>query len=232
MVRDLGHRLGLSGTVTTLGPGVYELHDQPNGRLFVAHGRVVYSRAGSRAAATGLDDGRAGELARAWLSARQLLPRDAGPPRTRLVPETGQVIVTFVPDVPRPLITPEPSITVVLDGAGEVREIDTLWPASQAVSAYPLAGLGAAWATVRQGDGFVELDADLPVGATQRVAGQAHLTSARIGYALAAGTDANEAAFLEPVYIFAGTVKLADRPNAVACQVYVPALRDYPWPRG
>jgi hypothetical protein len=231
-VRDLGRRLGLSGAVDALGPDVYQLLDQANGRLYVAHGRVIFSRGGERPETVSIDPDRAAELARDWLSQRQLLPADAGPPLARLYPEARLITVIFAPDSPRPLTTPEPSITMLVDGLGAVREMDALWPAERAVSTYPLSGLNAAWDALLQGDGYVEIETvprDLP---DQRLTGQARLTSVTIGYALAAGTDAAAAAYLQPIYIFSGTVQLAGEPGPVACLVYVPALRDYPWPRG
>ena len=230
-VRDLSRRLGLGGTVATLGPGAFQVEDPDQGRLFVAHGRILYSRPGAPTT-TAPDPDRAIEQARQWLDERRLLPADAGPPSTRPLPELMLVAVVFTPREPALLITPEPSLTVTLDGRGEVREFDALWPTERQVAAYPLAGLGAAWEAAQRGDGYVELDADLGVAPGQRLTGRLEVSGAVIGHALAGGPDATEAAFLQPVYIFAGVAHLDGFAEPLPCRVYVPALRDYPWPRG
>lgn len=230
-VRDLSRRLGLTGSIDILGPGAYQVHDRAQGRLFVAHGRLVFSRLGEPAGGS-LSLEQATEQARRWLAERRLLPADAGPPHARLVPEMGLAVVTFVPQTPLPLLTPEPALVVTLDGRGIVRELDSLWPAEQRVAAYPLAGLARAWEALQQGDGYVELALDPPPAPDRRLTGHVQVTRAGIGYALAGGPDAATAAYLEPVYIFSGVAYLAGRSEPVACRVYLPALRDYRWPRG
>lgn len=231
-VRDLSTRLGLGGSVEAVGPGAFQVQDGTRGRLFVAHGRILYSRAGGRPSTVTVDLAGAAESARRWLVERRLLPAGAAPPRARLLDEAGLILVTFLPTTPQPLVTPEPSITVTVDGNGAVYDLDILWPAAQEISAYPLTGLTAAWEAVRRGDAFVEIDPAAGVPPGRRLEGQARLTRATLGWALAGGTDADEGAFLEPVYIFSGMVRLAGHREAIPCQVYVPALLDYPWPRG
>jgi hypothetical protein len=230
-VLDLSRRLGLGGAVATLGPGAYQVEDGEQGRLYVAHGRVLFSRPGTPTT-TAPDPDRAIEQARQWLDERRLLPADAGPPSARPLPESTLVAVVFTPREPRLLITPEPSLTVTLDGRGEVRQLDALWPAERQIAAYPLAGIDAAWEAARRGDGYVELDADLGVAPGQRLTGRLRVSGAVIGHALAGGPDAAEAAYLEPVYVFAGVAHLDGLAEPLPCRVYVPALRDYPWPRG
>jgi hypothetical protein len=230
-VRELSRRLGLGGTVATLGPDAYQVEDGDLGRLFVAHGRILYSRPGPPATVAP-DPERATEQARQWLDERQLLPADAGLPTAQPLPELNLVAVVFTPREPRLLITPEPSLTVTLDDRGEVRELDSLWPADRQVAAYPLAGLGAAWEAARRGDGYVELDAEPGIAPGQPVTGRVQVSRVTIGHALAGGPDAAEAAFLQPVYIFTGVAHLDGFAEPLPCRVYVPALRDYPWPRG
>jgi hypothetical protein len=230
-VRDLSHRLGLNGPIDILGPGAYQVLDRSQGRLFVAHGRVVFSRPGEPAGGSPNPD-QAAEQARRWLDERRLLPADAGPPRARPVPDAGLITVTFVPRTPLPLITPEPALVITLDGQGVVRELDSLWPAEQQIAAYPLADLTRAWAAIEQGDGYVELDLDPPPAPGRRLTGRVQVTRASLGYALAGGPDAAAAAYLEPVYIFSGVAYLADQGAPIACRIYLPALRDYRWPRG
>jgi hypothetical protein len=231
-VRDLAARLGLSGPITTVGPGAFEVSDTAGNRLFIAHGRILYTSSGPRPARLAIDPANAGEQAHRWLASRGLLPADAGPARSRVLPEAALVVVTFVPATPRPLITPEPAVAVTLDGAGEVRQLDILWPAVWERSAYPLSTPATAWEAIERGDAFVEVGQSPPAGATRRLTGRARLTEATVGYALAAGVDAEAAAFLEPVYIFTGTVHLDGQSAPTSLSVYVPALRDYPWPNG
>jgi hypothetical protein len=231
-VRDLAARLGLSGAITTLGPGAFEVSDAAGSRLFVAHGRVFYTRGGQRPPRLTIDSAGATEQARRWLISRGLLPADAGPARGQVLSESALVVVTFLPAAPQPLITPEPAIIVTLDGAGEVFQLDSYWPAATEPSPYPLSTPAAAWEAIERGDAFVDVGLLPPSGAAQRLTGQARLSQVTLGYALAAGVDAEAAAYLEPVYIFTGAVQLDGQTTPTALSVYVPALRDYPWPHG
>ena len=230
-VRELGQRLGLTGEVERLGPDTFQLEDSARGRLFVAHGRLVYFRTDVDAPAPARDPVRSAEQAREWLEAHHLLPPNAGPAEPEALPD-GLARVVFALEGPRPIITPEPAITLVVDGAARVLELNMLWPARQEVSAYPLADLPTIWEAVERGDGYVEIDAQLDGDSAERIGGQARLTQLAIGYALAGGADAGEPAFLEPLFIFSGLAQLNASPAPVAIRVYVPAVEGYRWPSG
>lgn len=228
-VLRLSQRLGLSGSVASLGPDTFQVDDRAQGRLLVAHGRIVYSRGGEPVTGSLAPD-QAVELARQWLVERDLLPVDAGPPRAQPVPDLGLTSVIFTPRAPRGLLTPEPGLTVAIDGRGIVHDVDMLWPAEQQIASYPLAGVTAAWEAVQRGQGFVEVDA-AAVPPDDRLTGRVAVTRASVGYALAGGTDATAPAYLEPVYIFSGLATLPGQAEPVPCRVYLPALASDSPPR-
>jgi hypothetical protein len=232
-VRALRDRLGLTGEVEQLGPEAFQVQDGARGRLFVAHGRIVFSnRAGPPPTPTPPRVEELIPVARRWLQERALYPPNAGPPRVGERADHALGTVHFPLAEPAPMLTSEPGIVVTLDAAGRVQEMDWFWPATVEVASYPLADLASLWEATRRGDAFVDLDIDPRLTAETRPSGLVHIDAAALAYALAGGGDAGETAYLEPVVVFTGLAWLDGRTTPVACRVHVPAVRDYRWPRG
>ena len=143
---------------------------------------------------------------------------------TRPTPE--QIVVTFHPQTPGSLIPQDPMIQIKLSADGTVREAYHRWPTKLEPQEAALRDVNVAWSEVVAGGGYLEVQqtvpADLPANTVFN--GNAVVSKVSIGWAPGTNGTTN---YLVPLYVFEGTVTLANppagQPAAVPFRVYIAA---------
>ncbi|MHB8646529.1 MAG: hypothetical protein ACYDAR_12145 [Thermomicrobiales bacterium] len=223
-VDELARRLGLTGPVRQTKAGVYTVNG--NGQLSVDAKATVYAPPAVATDANGLpDDHTAISSARTWLAAHDLLPADVGTANVRHNGDTLDVI--FHPKALPDILSDTPGIRVRIGSGNVVQEVERAWPGVLSPGAYDLISLDDAWqqAQVR---GMV--DFRLPAGLAVPPNATAIINNVSLAYAFA--SDKNGKDYLQPVYLFNGTVAIPGHPTAVEIHIAVPAVRNVHQPAG
>ncbi|HEU5331070.1 MAG: hypothetical protein ACTHMJ_17330 [Thermomicrobiales bacterium] len=172
-----------------------------------------------------LNDDTALAVANQWLSTSALLPPNAdGGHVTRPAPD--EIVVTYRPKSPGPLILGDPAVVVTLDAKGAVRTATYRWPEDVTQRPVRLRPAADAWADAQAGKGYLQVDqtipANLPSGTVYK--GAATVTNVDIGWTTATNDSGT---YLVPVYVFSGTVALDGQPQGTPptpFRIYVPAV--------
>lgn len=217
-VDELARKLGLTGPVRQPQAGVYTVNG--NGRLSVDAKATVYAPPAAVTETTGLPDDRTAiSSARAWLATRGLLPPDVGTANVRHNGDTLDVI--FHPKALPDILSDTPGIRVRIGLGGVVQEVQRAWPGELLPGAYGLISLDDAWrqAQVR---GMVHLR--LPAGLSVPPEATALINNVSLAYA--AASDKNGRDYLQPVYLFRGTVAIPGQATSADIRIAVPAVRN------
>ena len=217
-VDELARRLGLTGPVRQPKAGMYTVDG--NGRLSVDAKATVYAPPAVPAATNTLPDDRTAiSSARGWLAARNLLPADVGPAHVRRNSDTLDVI--FHPKALPDILSDTPGIRVRVGLGNVVQEVKRAWPSELLPGAYDLVSLDDAWQQA-QTRGMVDFRP--PAGLSVPPNAAALINDVSLAYAFA--TDKNGGDFLQPLYVFRGTVAIPGQPAGVDISVAVPAVRN------
>ncbi|HEY8291605.1 MAG TPA: hypothetical protein VIG44_03915 [Thermomicrobiales bacterium] len=217
-VDELARRLGLTGPVRQPKAGMYTVDG--NGRLSVDAKATVYAPPAAPAATNTLPDDRTAiSSARGWLATRNLLPADVGPARVRRNGDTLDVI--FHPKALPDILSDTPGIRVRVGLGNVVQEVERAWPSELLPGAYDLISLDDAWQQA-QTRGMVDFRP--PVGLSVPPNATALINDVSLAYAFA--TDKNGRDFLQPLYLFRGTVTIPGQPAGVDVSIAVSAVRN------
>ncbi len=217
-VDELARRLGLTGPVRQPKAGMYTVDG--NGRLAVDAKATVYAPPAAAATTNNLPDDRAAiSNARGWLAARDLLPADVGPASVRRNGDTLDVV--FHPKALPDILSDTPGIRVRVGPGNVVREVQRAWPSELLPGAYDLISLDDAWQQAQE-RGMVDLRP--PAGLAVPPNATALVNDVSLAYAFA--SDKNGRDFLQPVYLFSGTVALPGQPVGADIRIAVPAIRN------
>lgn len=217
-VDDLARKFGVTGPVRQVKPGAYLV--EGNGRLAVDPKAIVYDPPATVASADPLPDDRTAiSGARNWLGAHDLMPPDAGPADVQRRPDALDVI--FHPKALPDVLSVTPGVRVRMGPGGVVTEVERAWPTALQPGAYDLLSLDEAWqqAPTR---GVVEVRA--PTGIMPPPNTTATINTVSLAYVLA--TDANGTDYLQPVYVFGGSVTLPNQAGTATVRLAVPAVRN------
>jgi len=216
-VDQLARRLGLTGPVRQPKVGMYTVDG--NGRLSVDAKATVYAPPTVAAETGGLPDDRAAiSGARNWLASHDFLPADVGAADVQRNGETLNVI--FHPKALPDILSDKPGVRVRIGPGTVVEEVRRMWPNELLPGAYDLIPLDEAWQRAQE-RGSVDFrppgDVTVPPNATALV------NNVSLAYAFA--SDKNGRDFLQPVYLFSGTVAIPAQPG-VDIHIAVPAVRN------
>lgn len=212
----LARTFGITGPVLQTKPGVFRV--EGNGRLTVDAKAIVYAPPAATGAGPLPEDRAAISAARNWLGTRDLMPPDAGAADVQRRDDTLDVI--FHPKSLPDILSVTPGVRVRMAAGGVVTEMERAWPRELRPGAYDLIALDEAWAQA-PARGMVAVSP--PAGVTVPTDATAIINNVSLAYMT--GTNAKGVDFLQPVYVFSGTVTLADRQSADV-RLIVPAVRN------
>lgn len=230
-VKDLAGKLGIEGDVSDQGDGAFEVSSD-SGDMFVNPGLVQYISKADAAEGDLPADDQALAYAREWLRQTSLLPADANNGRIESRIDTPpRVVVSVMPVRPGKLISAYPSISVTLGPSGQVQEAAFRWPNLTAEEVYALRPAPEAWMDIE--NQLIGVSVDLPSdfadpGAT--VAGKATFTKAEVAYTTSGNPGQTQ--YLQPVYVFMGSVRPDGADKDYTATAYVPALVNSQQPVG
>lgn len=227
----IASNLGIEGEVVEQGAGTFEAQGE-SGTLFVVPGMMQYISNAEVPEGAHPNDEEAVAFSREWLRQVSMLPGDVGQGRVQTRLENPpRVVVTFQPVRPAPLISASPNIRVTLGPEGTVLEAANQWARITEGELYQLRGTEAAWAEVESRRAYLEtiLPQDtFEPGAT--ITGQATYTEVALAYTTSG--IPGERQYLQPVYVFRGTLTPEGSEESYAITSYVPALINSQQPVG
>jgi len=220
--KAVADKLGIGGDVQDDGSGTYTVSG--DGTLYATAGLVQY------VSATETQDGDLGDdasiiaTAREWLRGTGQLPANIGDGSIQAKIESpARAIVIFQPVSPNPLLSSTPNITVTVGPNGSVYEAAWRWADITQADTYQLRPLDQAFAEVS--DRRAYLQASLPsdqFADGSSIAGNAVYSSVSLAYA-SSGVP-GETQYLQPVYVFTGTLTPEGSDASYPITAYVPAL--------
>ncbi|HYJ12762.1 MAG TPA: hypothetical protein VEW66_04180 [Thermomicrobiales bacterium] len=223
--------LGIEGEVQDLGSGSWEVTSD-QGSLYAAPGFAQYISGAEVPEGELPTDDQALAYAREWLRQTGTLPADAGPGMVvERVEDPPRVFVAIKPVQPENLMAAYPNITIILGPNAQVLEASYRWYDLQVADTYALLPATTAWQEVSERRAF--LQTSIPAefaepGSTIR--GRATYTSVIVSYTTSGVVG--EEQYLQPVYIFQGTVQLEGSEETIAISAFVPALINSQQPVG
>jgi hypothetical protein len=223
-VDELARKLELTGPVRQSAAGVYTVDG--NGSLSVDARATVYVPPAAATTTNALPDDRTAiSSARNWLATRDFLPPDVGPADVQRNGETLDVI--FHPKALPLILSDKPGIRVRIGPGNVVQEVQRAWPSELLPGAYDLISLDEAWQQAPE-RGAVEVTA--PAGLPVPPDAPALINNVSLAYALA--SDKNGKDYLQPVYLFSGTVAIPGQRAGADVRIAVPAVRNVQQPAG
>lgn len=228
--KSIAGKLGVDGDIADGGNGSFSFSG--NGTLFVATGLVQYAAPGDSPAGELSPDPELVAAAREWLRAKELLPANVGDGTVQSkVASPAQAIITFQPVTPAPLLSSTPNVTVTVGAKGTILEASWRWADVTQADTYQLRPLDQALADVMSQRAF--LQASLPAETYpdgSSITGKAVYSSISIAYA-SSGIP-GEQQYLQPVYVFTGTLTPDGSTSSFPVVSYVPALANSNQPVG
>jgi hypothetical protein len=224
-------RLGIEGEVQDQGDGSWEVSGE-SGSLYSAPGFSQYISSEEIPDGDLPSDEQATAYAREWLRQTGTLPADAGEGMVvARVEDPARVILSIQPVRPENLISAYPNITITLGPNAIVLEASFRWYDLAVADTYALSSVENAWAEVSERRSF--LQSDIPVEVAEpgsTVRGRATYTSVVVAYTTSGVVG--ETQYLQPVYVFTGTVQIEGADQTYPIRAYVPALVNSQQPVG
>jgi hypothetical protein len=228
--QKVADRLNIGSAVQDKGNGTFEASG--TGQVFVSADLVQYfSLADVRPGDLPGDD-EAIAFAREWLRLTGLLPPDLGDAQiVGRVQDSQRVVVQFLPQEPKDVLSGYPSITVTLGPTGTIVEASLRWAEIRRGDVYQLRPAQDAWKDVQSGQAYIEvqLPADeAPAGAD--VTGSVTYSSVDLAYTTAGPPGGHQ--YLEPIYVFRGRMRPDGSDKTYPIKTYVAALANSGAPVG
>jgi hypothetical protein len=223
-VDTLARKLDITGPVRQPQVGVYTADG--NGSLSVDAKATVYVPPPVAATTNALPDDRTAiSSTRNWLATRGFLPSDVGPADVQR--NGGTLDVIFHPSALPLILSDRPGIRVRIGPGNVVQQVERAWPSALVPGAYDLVSLDEAWqqAQVR---GAVTITP--PAGVAVPPNAVALVNDVSLAYAV--GSDTSGKDYLQPVYLFSGTVAIPGQPTGADVRIAVPAVRNTQQPAG
>lgn len=230
-VAQIASRLNIEGNVEDEGGGTFEVTGE-TGTFFVTGGLGQYSSTIEIPEGDLPKDEQAVAFAREWLRQTQLLPADVGEGEViARIEEPARIVVSIKPIRPENLLSEYPSITVIMGPEAVVLEASFRWSDLSTTDTYSLRPVDQAWTEVAEKRSYLETD--VPEGVAEpgtTITGQAVYDQVSIGYTTSG--IPGEAQYLQPVYVFTGTLTPAGSDDSFPITAYVPALVNSQQPVG
>lgn len=221
-VGEVAEVLGVDGEISEQGEGTYTVEGE--GTIYTTPGFLQFVSA-VEAPDEGLpDDDAAIAFARDWLRISGLMPADIGDGSiVARIEEPARLIVEFLPAAPTPLLSSTPGITVTVGPAGTILESRVSWATITEFETYRLRGVDDAYSVIEARQSY--LDVTLPIEQfpqASEITGAATYDEVTVAYASSGALG--EAQYLQPVYIFTGSVDLEGSDETFPIAAYVPAI--------
>ena len=229
-VEAIAARLAIGGALSDQGGGTFTV--EGNGSLFVTPGLVQYISTAAVTEGNLPQDEEAIAFAREWLRQTELLPPNIGQGDVvARVENPPRVIVSFKPVQPERLLSADPSITVTMGLNASILEASFRWAELSTADTYQLRAADAAWAEVAERRSY--LQASIPpdtIAPGSTITGTATYTEVSLAYT-SSGVPGQQQ-FLQPVFVFTGTLTPAGSTASFPIEAYVPAIINNQQPVG
>lgn len=228
---EFAGRLGIEGEVQDQGDGNWQVSNDA-GTLFSAPGFSQFISSESIPEGDLPNDEQAIAFAREWLRQSGNLPADAGEGMIlSRTDDPARVIIQFQPARPENIIAAYPNLVVTMGPNGSILEASFRWYSLAVVDTYALSPVEAAWTEVAERRSFLQVE--LPEGLADpgtTLRGRATYTNVVVAYTSSGAFD--ETQYLQPVYVFSGTVQIEGSDQTYPIRAYVPALVNSQQPVG
>lgn len=226
----IASQLSIEGEVIDQGGGTFAA--EGNGSLFVTPGLVQYISAAEIPDGGLPSDDQAIAFGREWLRQTELLPANIGQGGiVAKVESPPRIIVSFKPIQPEHLLSSDPSITITMGPNASIIEASFRWSELSAGDTYQLRGAAAAWMEVAERRSYLQaaIPSDtFPPGST--ITGTASYSGVSLAYTTSG--IPGEQQFLQPVFVFTGTVSPEGSTTSFPITAYVPGLVNSQQPVG
>lgn len=223
--------MGISGEVSDLGDGSWETSGD-EGSLYAAPGFAQFISNAEIPEGELPNDEQAVAYAREWLRQTGTLPADAGDGIVmERVEDPPRIFVVIKPVRPENLMSAYPNIVVTMGPNAQVIEASFRWYDLAVTDTYALLPATTAWQEVEERRSF--LQADIPADIAEpgsTVRGRAVFTSLTVSYTTSG--IVGEEQYLQPVYVFEGTIQVEGSDGTYAVRAFVPALINSQQPVG
>lgn len=224
-------QLGIEGDAQDQGDGNFEVSGDA-GTLYAAPGFSQFISTASIPEGDLPSDDEAIAHGREWLRQSGVLPADAGDGVILSRSDSpARVIVQFQPARPENIIAAFPNIVITMGPEAVILEASFRWYNLTVIDTYALTPAETAWAEVSERRSFLQVDTPEGLadpGTTLR--GRADYTGVIVAYT--SSGVMGETQYLQPVYVFNGTVKLEGSDQSYPIRAYVPSLVNSQQPVG
>lgn len=229
--QKIADALKLGATVQDRGDGSFQATGD-SGQLFVSTDVAQFFSSAKVADGNLPKDSDAVDLAREWLRTTGLMPADLGDGTVvSRVEETKRITVQFAPATPDNVLSATPSLTVTEGPNGQVLEARISWAHLTRVDVYQLMPAKQAWQVIQSGVAYVETDlSSTKISPGSVIKGRATYNAVNIAYASSGAQGSDQ--FLQPIYVFSGTLTVEGQSGTYPIKAYVPALSNSGAPVG
>lgn len=221
-VAQIADTLGVDGEISSQGEGVYTV--EGDGSIYTTPGLLQFASAVEAPDEDLPDDESAIAYAREWLRVTDLLPPNIGDGAiVARIEQPARLIVGFTPADPSPLLSSTPGITVTVGPGGTILEARISWADIVEAEAFRLRGVDDAFTQVASRQSY--LDVELPTDAYPQgsdIRGTATYDTVSIAYTTSGAVG--EPQFLQPVYVFTGSLQPDGSEESFEITAYVPAI--------
>jgi hypothetical protein len=228
--QTVADRLRIGATVEDKGNGTFEASGA--GQVFISADLVQYFSREEVREGTLPGDSESVAFAREWLRLTGLLPPDLGDAQViGRVEESQRVVVQFLPEEPKEVLSGYPSITVTLGPTGTILEASLRWAEIRRADLYQLRPAEEAWQEVESGQAYIEVELPEDVAAAgTEVVGAVTYSGVALAYTTAGPPGGRQ--YLEPIYVFRGRMRPDGSDTTYPIKAYVPALANSGSPVG
>jgi hypothetical protein len=228
--QKVADRLKIGSPVQDKGNGTFEASG--TGQVFISADLVQYFSLADVLQGDLPGDSDAIAFAREWLRLTGLMPPDLGDAQVvGRVEDSQRVVVQFLPEEPKDVLSGYPSITVTLGPTGTILEASLRWAEIRRGDVYQLRPAQEAWKDVESGQAYVEVDLpedQAPAGT--EVKGDVTYSSVVLAYTTAGPPGGRQ--YLEPIYVFRGRMRPDGSDKTYPIKTYVAALANSGAPVG
>lgn len=223
-------KLKIGASIEDRGDGTFQASG--NGKVFITADLVQYFSAATSTDGALPTDDEAIAAARDWLRTSGLLPPDLGSAAIASRSESGKrLTVSFVPAEPLGVLSAYPGITISMGPKSEVVEAALRWATIVRSDVYQLMETKQAWQIVQSGQAYLETDLSrAKIDPGSDVKGRATFSKVTIAYATSGPPGGKQ--FLQPVYVFSGTLRVDKVDGSFPIKAYVPGLANSGAPVG
>lgn len=221
-VMQIAEALGIDGEITSQGEGTYTVVG--NGSIYTTPGLLQFVSQVEPPDEDLPADNEAVAFAREWLRLSGLLPANIGEGEVIAnIEQPARKIVAFKPASPSPLLSSTPGIAVTVGPGGTVLEARISWATIDQGDMYRLRGEEDAFNVIASRQSYLDVtlpEDEFPQGST--ITGTASYDNVSIAYSTS-GVQ-GETQYLQPVYVFEGSLTPEGSDESYDIVAYVPAI--------